>query len=653
MLVHYVNQTNIVRNHYLFAISLFLFQGKIFSQTITITGPTTVAPGAQATYTASFNYPNGTITWTVIGGSTITPPTNTTCIVLWDNTTGKGSIKAFDATNNVTKTLIVNRVTQPPVLCAVANAGNDVTICTGSSATIGTPAVAGYTYSWSPATGLNNPNISQPSANPSQTTTYTLTMAQNLIPNGDFELGNLNYNSDYPVFPDAVYGGPGSGGTGTRTVTTSPGNLHNSWCPMADHSPVGSNMFVTDGSSLNAPNYRFWFTTINVQPNTNYLLSGWAVSISAYTADFRTTLTGNNSGSTTLDVQALGYINYLVCRPWQNFQIPWNSGNNTQVTIDMRFTTSGVYANDLGIDDLSLTSGCSTTTDNVIVTTGGGAPGISPAGPITYYNQYETTNQVVLTSTPAASYQWYKNNAVIPGATNQTYAAMYSGLSNITDLYKVVTSCGTSNTVTFNYRGCHSTSCYPVTIPSNICYSSLPYTLTAPNLGTGTIYSWWTYSNPSDLSFSNFSGNTCQLNATGPYTGPSFGDWIYTKSAKNGQETYMFYGLDVAFCRPANRGNTSPNQSNSEILIPNLDINPTIEKTRLAPNPANSQITIYAASGIEHIEIYNVSGVMVKQVKTNRSKTVFIKTNDLLAGIYPCKVVTSSGTEYLKLLIQR
>lgn len=34
----------------------------------------------------------------------------------------------------------------------------------------------GWTYSWSPATGLDDPNILQPMANPSVTTTYTLTV---------------------------------------------------------------------------------------------------------------------------------------------------------------------------------------------------------------------------------------------------------------------------------------------------------------------------------------------------------------------------------------------------------------------------------------------------------------------------------------------
>ncbi len=63
----------------------------------------------------------------------------------------------------------------------VANAGPDKYICSGSSVIIGgTPAAGGgtepYNYSWSPSTGLSNPNIANPIASPTTTTTYTLTV---------------------------------------------------------------------------------------------------------------------------------------------------------------------------------------------------------------------------------------------------------------------------------------------------------------------------------------------------------------------------------------------------------------------------------------------------------------------------------------------
>ena len=68
-------------------------------------------------------------------------------------------------------TVVVNVSASP-----VANAGPDGTICNGSSYTIGSPAITGYTYSWSPATALNSSIIAQPSANPTVATNYILTV---------------------------------------------------------------------------------------------------------------------------------------------------------------------------------------------------------------------------------------------------------------------------------------------------------------------------------------------------------------------------------------------------------------------------------------------------------------------------------------------
>ncbi len=60
------------------------------------------------------------------------------------------------------------------------NAGADATIgtCPTSNAALNGSAVGSnpFTYTWTPSTGLSNPNISNPSAHPNTTTTYTLTV---------------------------------------------------------------------------------------------------------------------------------------------------------------------------------------------------------------------------------------------------------------------------------------------------------------------------------------------------------------------------------------------------------------------------------------------------------------------------------------------
>ncbi len=82
--------------------------------------------------------------------------------------------------NNSCETTASVTVTVLPELVAVA-AADDLIIGTCStsrsnlSVTV-TGGEPGYTYSWSPVTGLNNPNLSNPIAKPAVTTTYTVTV---------------------------------------------------------------------------------------------------------------------------------------------------------------------------------------------------------------------------------------------------------------------------------------------------------------------------------------------------------------------------------------------------------------------------------------------------------------------------------------------
>ena len=77
----------------------------------------------------------------------------------------------------------------------VADAGADVTICPGGSASIGgAPTASGgsssnYTYSWSPAAGLSDPTVANPVVSPLSDQTYTVTVSN----------GNVNCSSTSSV----------------------------------------------------------------------------------------------------------------------------------------------------------------------------------------------------------------------------------------------------------------------------------------------------------------------------------------------------------------------------------------------------------------------------------------------------------------------
>jgi hypothetical protein len=67
-----------------------------------------------------------------------------------------------------------SQITVTITTSAIADAGTDATICLGESAQLS--AIGGATYSWTPITGLNDPNIANPVATPGSTTTYTVSV---------------------------------------------------------------------------------------------------------------------------------------------------------------------------------------------------------------------------------------------------------------------------------------------------------------------------------------------------------------------------------------------------------------------------------------------------------------------------------------------
>jgi gliding motility-associated-like protein len=75
-----------------------------------------------------------------------------------------------------------------------ADAGPDQLICGGGQAPIGAPPVPAHTYSWSPAAGLNNPNIANPIASPAVSTEYILTVTDFLT--GCMARDTVNVNID-------------------------------------------------------------------------------------------------------------------------------------------------------------------------------------------------------------------------------------------------------------------------------------------------------------------------------------------------------------------------------------------------------------------------------------------------------------------------
>lgn len=122
--------------------------------------------------TAQLNNPNtlgsGDYQWTPATdlSSTVapSPTTSTTSTITYSltYTSNNGCSDSDDITVNVSNG-------------PTANAGQDVTICENDQTTL--QASGGTNYSWSPTTGLDDPNIANPVASPLTTTTYTVTVS--------------------------------------------------------------------------------------------------------------------------------------------------------------------------------------------------------------------------------------------------------------------------------------------------------------------------------------------------------------------------------------------------------------------------------------------------------------------------------------------
>lgn len=144
------------------------------------------------------------------------------------------------------------------------DAGPNAIYACGIPVQIGPPCVIpGATYTWSPATGLSNPNIPNPFASPTQTTTYTLTIT---TPNGACTVSSTVTVIVFPPLqvqlagPYTICKGQSvtiqaplvTGGTPSYTYLWTPGNLTT---PSITVSPTVTTTYtftVTDGNGCTA-----------------------------------------------------------------------------------------------------------------------------------------------------------------------------------------------------------------------------------------------------------------------------------------------------------------------------------------------------------------------------------------------------------------
>ncbi|MEZ4775273.1 MAG: T9SS type A sorting domain-containing protein [Bacteroidia bacterium] len=108
----------------------------------------------------------------------------------------------------------------------IVDAGADGSVCNGSSFTLNATGAGATNFSWSPASGLSNPNISNPSASPVVSTIYTVSAT---FPDGcvltDFVQVDVNTGPQLSIVPANPYICPGSSLTLTAISPAATGFL--------------------------------------------------------------------------------------------------------------------------------------------------------------------------------------------------------------------------------------------------------------------------------------------------------------------------------------------------------------------------------------------------------------------------------------------
>ncbi len=285
----------------------------------------------------------------------------------------------------------------------IADAGNNVSITCGGSTNL--LATGGGTYSWSPATGLSNPNIANPVATPATTTTYTVTVSN----------GSCSSTDTVTV---TVTGGPTVGVSGTNNIC-----------------PGGSTLLTATGATTyvwNPGNMTGTSVTVSPTVTTTYTVTGTTGSCSG-TQTYLVTV--NPSPTVTVSSNAsicTGSSANLTAGGASTYN--WNPGNLSGSNVSVSPTTTTTYTV-TGTD----ANGC-TDTNTVTIT-------VNPLPTVTYNetNTLVCLNWPVFTLTPGSPLGGTYSG---PGVSGNQFTAATAGAGTWNIVYSFTDGNGCTNTAT-------------------------------------------------------------------------------------------------------------------------------------------------------------------------------------------------------------
>jgi len=509
------------------------------------------------------------------------------------------------------------------------NAGISNSICSGNSTTL--QASGADLYFWSPSTGLSNTNISNPVANPTATTTYTVTgylASGELVTNGDFNQGNNGFLSDYSFvngFANTVVGYSSGTGLYPESKYTVVANRTDSNVTLYHPAFFGNGHNQGNALGRNDDKYmaingstvigqKIWSQTVEVLPNNNYNFSAWITSINAGNPSLlRFLINGIEIGP---QISAPSTLN-----SWKQFYTVWNSGSATIAEITIINDNSIASGNDFGLDDISFSTTCSNSSTVTITVN-------SPLTANVINNPQVTTfclngdAGIIQGALPTGgngnyTYQWQLSSddttwSNINGATDQSYnpGVVYS----TTRFRRIVTSVSCSSesnictiTITTSTAINNNTITAPAT--SSFCVSGDPANITGSTPSGGGNAGSFSY-----VWLSSTDGNNFSIIAGA--TGTSYNPGVVT------QTTY--------FRRVVSKGSCNSDESN--IILISINQSPSIEVISTGS---------VCGSGSATLEVQSESGAAIKWYATEQSSTVLNTTS-----IFSTPIVTQTTTYY-------
>ncbi len=192
------------------------------------------------------------------------------------------------------------------------------------------------------------------------TATATISVANELVTNGNFESGDVGFTSSYGDRTGSYYNGSATSGlypegyyavdvTGYSGYPGSPVGYHPVFFGM-DHTSGSGKYMIVNGAPSSS---KVWQETVNVLPNTTYYFSAWGMSLNNVGpfASLQFNVNGTQVGSVATLTAG---VNNQSNNGWTRFYgTLTTSATTTSAVISITDIQTATGGNDFGLDDIS------------------------------------------------------------------------------------------------------------------------------------------------------------------------------------------------------------------------------------------------------------------------------------------------------------